>query len=320
MLKYCETSLTQLPELLEILLAHLPDELRLPRIEQTASLYQQELGELAVLGTQSQSKNLAEQQAERTRHEVFHFERNGEMIGGCFSMLRPDGTVIAIQPAALPSEPESSLRLIYETLFEYAVESRARLVMLLVDYQQSADETQLDTFGFQKVSDLLNLNAERAFFPKECPAKRLRFVTYNNEQWSEMVALVEKTYKNTLDFPLLTGIIPTEQILRGYQESHIFEPTLWFFIEYQPEIIGALLLTQIENTTHLELTYVGLVQQFRGLGFSREIVHFSQFVASKRDCSHLLVSVDAGNTPALNAYLHNDFHLHDQKEIFVRFL
>ena len=316
MLKYCETSLTQLPELLEILLAHLPDELRLPRIEQTASLYQQELGELAALAAQSQSKNLTEQ----TRHEVFHFERNGKMIGGCFSMLRPDGTVIAIQPTVLSSEPESSLRLVYETLFEYAVESQARLVMLLVDYQQSADETQLDAFGFQKVSELLNLNAERAVFPKECQAKRLRFVPYKNEQWPEMVALVEETYKNTLDFPLLTGIIPAEQVLRGYQESHIFEPALWFFIEYNSQIIGALLLTQIENTKHLELTYVGLVQQFRGLGFAREIVHFSQFIARKRDCSHLLVSVDAGNTPALNAYLHSDFHLHDKKEIFVRFL
>lgn len=309
---YSETTLTQLPELLKILLAHLPGELQRPRIEQTVRLYEQESREVAHLRTQANQ--------ERTSYEVFHFERNGEMIGGCFAMLRPDGTVLAIQPAVLPNEPESSLRLVYGTLLEYAVESLARLIMLLVDFQQAADETYLTAFGFQKVSELLNLNAERSVFSPPGPTKRLRFVPYQNEQWREMVVLVEKTYENTLDFPLLTGLVPAEQILRGYQESHVFEPSLWFFIEYQSQVIGVLLLTQIEHTEHLELTYVGLSQEFRGLGLSREIVQFTQSVAKERHCSHVLVSVDAANIPALSTYLHCDFHIHDQKEIFVRFL
>lgn len=311
---YCETTLTRLPELLEILLAHLPEEYRRSRIEQTFRLYEQELTQLA----QQQFPHAKSQ--ERTRHEVFHFERNGEMIGGCFAMLRPDGTVLAIQPAVLPTEPESSLRLVYETLLEYAVESQARLVMVLVDYQQSADESLLAASGFEKVSELLNLNAERTVFPDDRPTGRLRFVPYENGRWPEMVALVEKTYENTLDFPRLTGIVPAEDILLGYQECHDFDPSLWFFIEFDSTIVGALLLTRIENSEHLELTYVGLLTPFRGLGFAREIVRFTQFVAQTRECSHVLVSVDAANIPALSCYLHNDFHIHDQKEIFVRFL
>ena len=321
MLTYHKTSLTQLPELLEILLAHLPEESRQPRIEQTCRLYEQELIQSALPEQAAQPKNLPEGlRLEPTKHEIFHFERNGEMIGGCFAMLRPDGTVLAIQPAALPSEPESSSRLIYETIFECAAKIQARLIMVLVDHQQSADETQFAALGFEKVSELLNLNADWTTFPNQCPANRLRFVPYENTQWPEMVEVVEKTYENTLDFPRLTGLVPAEQILRGYQESHIFETSLWFFIEYQSKIIGALLLTQLESAEHLELTYVGLLQPYRGLGFAREIVQFSQFIASERDCTHLIVAVDAANTPALNAYMHSGFHMHDQKEIFVRFL
>ena len=318
MLTYCKTDLAQLPQLLEILLAHLPGELRRPRIEQTFRLYELELTQLSQ--PSQVGKSVKKTQQEQTRHEVFHFERNGEIIGGCFSMLRPDGTVLALQPAVQPDEPESSLRLVYETLLEYAVESQARLVMLLVDYQQMANETLLAAFGFEKLSELLNLNAAGIAFPKSFPCNRLHFFPYKNEQWPDMVALVEKTYENTLDFPRLVGMVPAEQILQGYQESHDFDANLWFFIEFQSKIIGALLLTQIENTEHLELTYVGLLQEFRGLGLFREIVQFAQFTAFGRNCSHLLVSVDASNIPALSTYLHNNFHIHDQKEIYVRFL
>ncbi len=305
---YHETTLSQLPQLLEILLAHLPEELRLPRMELTLRLCEQEW-----------ESGRDSRQHERTRHEIFHFTRNGEMIGGAFSMLRADGTVLAIQPAVVPTEPESSLRLVYETLVEFSVAEDARLIMLLVDFQQSADETLLDAFEFEKISELLNLNAERLVFPERLPNGRLSFRPYKNEQWREMVATVEKTYENTLDFPRLTGLVPPDKILQGYQESHAFDPSLWYFIEFRSQIIGVLLLTQIENGEHLELTYVGLAPEFRGQGFSREIVRFSQFIARERNNSHLLVSVDVSNTPALTTYLRCDFHVHDRKEIYVRF-
>ena len=307
MLTYHSTTQSQLRELLEILLAHLPDELRQPRIDLTLCQCEQE-------STQDTIPHC------RTRYEIFHIERNGKMIGGAFSMLRPDGTLLTLQPVVVSMEPETTLRFIYETLIGFAVAEHARLVMLLVDFQQSADEALLDEFGFEKISELLNLNAERVVFPIHCPANRLTFRPYKNEQWDKMVTVVEKTYKNTLDFPCLTGLVPVEYILHGYQECHIFDPSLWFFIEFQSQIIGALLLAQIENTEHLELTYLGLTEEFRGKGFSREIVRFSQFIAGQRNDSHLLVAVDSANSPALNTYLHCDFQLHDQKEIHVRFL
>ena len=303
-LTYHSTTQTQLRQLLEILLAHLPDELRQPRMDLTLRQCEQEPAQDAL---------------PQTRYEIFHYERDGAMIGGAFSMLRPDGTLLTLQPAVVPTEPETTLRIIYETLLGFAVTENARLVMLLVDCQQSADQALLDEFGFAMVSELLNLNAERTVFPPQCPARRLTFHPYQMERWDEMVAVVEKTYKNTLDFPQLTGLVPAEDILRGYRESHIFDPNLWLFIEYQSQIIGALLLTQMENAAHLELTYLGLAEEFRGQGFSREIVQFSQFIAGQRNDTHLLVSVDAANIPAVKTYLRYGFQMHDQKVIYVRF-
>jgi len=307
MLTYHTTTRPQLPELLEILLAHLPDDLRLPRIELTFRQCEQE---------PYQESNAQP----RTRYEIFHFERDGQMIGGVFSMLRPDGTLLSLQPAVVPEEPESSLRLAYEKLIEFAIRHHARLIMLLVDFQQSADVLLLEWFGFAKVSDLLNLNAERMVFPTHRPTGLLTFRPYKNEFWDRMTALVEKTYINTHDFPQLTGLVPADSILRGYQESHIFDPSLWYFIEFQTQIIGTLLLTKIEDFEHLELTYLGLAEEFRGRGLSREIVQFAQYIAKQRNSSHLLAAVDSANIPALNTYLRCGFQIHDQKEIYVRYL
>jgi len=301
------TTFSQLPRLLEILLAHLPEELRQPRVDLTME--------------QCKSFFMADTRAaDQTRYEIFHLERDGVMIGGAFAMLRPDGTFLALQPVTLPTEPEATRHGIYEVLLEFADKEHARLVMILVDCQQFADETLFHQFDFKKISELLNLNAERAVFPAKRPNSRLTFCPYKNELWQEMVALVEKTYENTHDFPGLTGIGSAESILCGYQESHEFDSSLWYFIEFQSQIIGVLLLTQMEHAEHLELTYLGLILEFRGRGLSHEIVQFAQFVAFQRNESHLLVSVDVANTPALNAYLQNGFHIHDQKEIYVRFL
>jgi len=301
------TTPSQLPELLEILLAHLPDELRQPRIELTLRQCEQEVCRESNAQT-------------RTLYEIFHFERDGQMIGGVFSMLRSDGTLLALQPAVVPTEPEQSLRLAYETLIEFAIDHHARLVMLLVDFQQSADEPLLRWFGFEKVSELLNLNAERVVFPTHRPTGHLTFRPYKNELWDKMTALVEKTYINTFDFPQLTGLVPAEYILRGYQESHIFDPSLWYFVEFRSQVIGVLLLTQIEDSEHLELTYLGLAEEFRGQGLSREIVQFAQYIAKLQNASHLLTAVDSANLPALNTYMRCGFQMHDQKEIYVRYL
>ncbi|MDR1492123.1 MAG: GNAT family N-acetyltransferase [Planctomycetaceae bacterium] len=305
-----ETALQELPELLEILLAHLPDELRQPRIDTTIYLYRQE---------QKTRCRHFPNETTPTRHEIFHWTRNGKIVGGLFAILRPDKTLLALLPAVVSDEPESTLRLIFEKLMDFSHNVHACPTMLLVDYQQSADEMLLKTFNFQKVSDLLNLNAQQTTFPEHFPAKRLTFRKYTNNDWKKMVTLVEKTYQKTLDFPQLTGLTPTSQILKGYQESHVFEPSFWFFIEYQSQVIGVLLLTQLEEYQYLELTYLGLISEFRGRGFSYEIVQFAQFFAKQQDYEFIIVSADMNNIPAISTYLRCGFHLHDQKEIYVRF-
>jgi len=307
-----ETTLQELPKLLEILLAHLPDELRQLRIDVMVRLYAKEYETLLAVQQKHQSSQ------NETQQEVFHWSRNGKIVGGLFAMPRPDKTLWSLLPAVVSGEPKSTMRRIFEKLNDVAIKTKMLSIMILADYQQSADETLLNEFGYEKLSELLNLNSQRIVFPETFSSSRLRFREYQNENWQEMVALVEKTYQNTLDFPQLCGLVPTHEILKGYQESHVFDPSLWFFVEDESQVIGALLLTQLEEKQHLELTYLGLTPEFRGKGLSHELVRFTQFLARRRNNDYVLVSVDKNNIPALNIYLHNGFHLHDQKEIFVR--
>ena len=310
-LQWHETTADELPDLLELLFRHLESEERKARITQLLANY----GRAAAL-----SSNVPFPANDVNINTFFHWTRENEIVGGLLTMLRPDGTVLALLPAAAPQEPFPTQQLIFEKLLDYSVSVNARLIMILVDCRQSADLSLMEEFGFQKVSELINMSAEQSVFPETMTPGRLQFRPYTDDCWDEMIELVERTYERTLDFPLLSGLVPTSEILRGYRESHPFEPSLWFFIEFQRQKIGALLLTQLEQAEHLELTYVGLLPEFRGLHLAHEIVRHAQYVARKRYCQFLLVSVDSENTPALTTYVRLSFHVYDRKEIFVRFL
>ena len=310
-LQWHETTAGELPELLELLFRHLEPEERKVRITQLLANY----GRAAAL-----SSSVPVPANDVNINTFFHWTRENEIVGGLLTMLRPDGTVLALLPVVAPQEPFVTQQLVFEKLLDYSASVNARLIMILVDSQQSADLSLMEKFGFQKVSELINMSAEQSVFPEIMMSGRLRFRPYTDDCWNEMVALVERTYEKTLDFPLLSGLVPTSEILRGYQESHPFEPSLWFFIEFQRQTIGALLLTQLEHAKHLELTYVGLLPEFRGLHLAHEIVRYAQNIARKRHCQFLLVSVDSENTPALTTYVRLRFHVYDRKEIFVRFL
>ncbi|MCL2347498.1 MAG: GNAT family N-acetyltransferase [Planctomycetaceae bacterium] len=315
-LQWHETTADKLPELLELLFRHLESEERKARVTQLLANYEH----AAALSSSVRFPVNDCPANDVNMNSFFHWTRENEIVGGLLTMLRPDGTVLALLPVIAPQEPFQTLRLTFGKLLDYSVSVNARLIMILVDSQQSSDLSLMEEFGFQKVSELMNMSAEQSVFPEIMTPGRLRFRPYTDDCWNEMVALVERTYEKTLDFPRLSGLVPTSEILRGYRESHPFEPSLWFFIEFQRQTIGALLLTQLERAEHLELTYVGLLPEFRGRHFAHEIVRYAQSIARKRQCQFLLVSVDSGNTPALATYVRLRFHVYDRKEIFVRFL
>ena len=257
---------------------------------------------------------------------VFMFRESADsrLLGVLVANRWPDGNLL-LWPAVTAVEPKDSepiLRALYEAFDRWFAATWAKGAVMMVDQFQSADPLFLHTFGFEYVSQLLYLIAsEPPFSPS--PTARLVFRPMPPDDLPRMTALVERTYRNTLDFPRLIGISSTTEILDGYMKNNLFRPELWFYVHEQSvgecgDPVGVLLLSSIPEHGEMELTYMGLLEEVRGRGHAAEIVAFAQTVTRREGASMLLTSVDQQNAPALRGYLRAGFRVFDRKSLFFK--
>lgn len=248
---------------------------------------------------------------------VFQAKEQERLVGALFSFFRADGAIMGWIPAML--EGRSTLPL-FESLEHYARAIRARAILLLADRQQQYDESSLLASGYEYLSDLVHMVVP--IQPEEPIAldTGLEFLSLKQlgDPEPELVELVARTYRNSRDFPRLMSNIPASQVLEGYRHDAAYDPEIWFFVRRQGHDLGVLLLTDFPDD-QMELTYMGLAQEARGQGLSREIVRFARLMARKRNRAFLLTAADERNTAALKAYLAQGFRAWDRKKVHARF-
>ncbi len=263
---------------------------------------------------------------------IFCVQRNTMLLGAMFSQARDEKTVL-IWPPGIVSEEEPRVRtLLYERMNRHLEQIGAEIAIVFVENGESLADVDLENIGFRYLSDLLYLVAEETVFPMEPGRTSLAFVPLAcakspepgeidipDEAFREMTELVGRTYEGTRDFPELCGVVPTEEILRGYQFEGVFRPELWFGVRHEGKSIGSLILTDQPDMQHLELTYMGIVPEERGKRYAQAIVQYALYTARRLNRRLLIVSVDAQNEAALRAYLRSGFQVWDKKRLFVRF-
>ncbi len=132
-------------------------------------------------------------------------------------------------------------------------------------------------------------------------ASELAFVSHHelsSNQWSQ---LVERTYVETRDVPELNGLRDIESTLEGYGSTIEGVPKTWWAVQCQGVNIGCLLLTPAA-TQWCEITYLGLVPEWRGQGLSKVVMNFVRDWAMERGIKGLTLAVDLRNTPAIRLY------------------
>jgi GNAT superfamily N-acetyltransferase len=246
--------------------------------------------------------------------------KNGDaFVAAMYAQRREDGSVFLW----VPSTPAGySPELLYNALENYCRNEKTFAAVALADKNQPFDEKMLLEYGhFEFLSDLVYMAVELPPQEAAFEPKQLRFVPIaenGNTESEHLQTLVKATYNDSLDFPKLMSITPVEKVLLGYKAGALFVPELWFFVQYQEQDIGVLLLTDA-SSQQCELTYTGLLSEYRGRGFSKEIVRFAKSVAAQRGKMLLLTSVDEKNIPACQSYLANGFRAWDRKKVFARF-
>ncbi len=249
---------------------------------------------------------------------VFQAQLGDKRIGALFSFQRPDGAVLLWAPTMLDGFSTTPL---FDPLERFCRSRHAKLAIALMDRHQPANVSELRAAGFEYQSDMLYLVLDAGENIATKTGGHLEFVPLDPTAatMDSMVEIVQKTYRNSRDFPRLLSQLPVREVLAGYQTVATFDPALWFFIREADRSIGALLLTD-QPEDQLELTYMGLAEEARGHGFGAEIVGFAQNIAQQRGRRYLLTSVDEQNPAALKSYLSAGMNVWDRKSVFVRFL
>ncbi len=77
-------------------------------------------------------------------------------------------------------------------------------------------------------------------------------------------------------------------------------------------------MSEVDPKQHTsELTYIGLVPEFRGRGFGAELLKFAIGRAMSAGVLTMNVSVDVRNTPAMELYARHGFVECDHREVWL---
>jgi ribosomal protein S18 acetylase RimI-like enzyme len=177
--------------------------------------------------------------------------------------------------------------------------------------------------GYRNAGDLLYLSADltAAEPPLRLPLiGSLQLIPHPPADFARWIPLVERTYVNSLDCPAVDGLRPTRDVLIGYQDIGRPRDDWWLIVQHEGEDIGCLLLADHHPANHAELVYMGVILEMRGRGWGVHLAHQARQIAAASGAEHLILSVDAANTPALRHYQTAGFRFWEQRTIWIKSL
>lgn len=153
------------------------------------------------------------------------------------------------------------------------------------------------------------------------PSRFLSMAQWGEEQgwdlsrsFAEFVGVVEATYVGSLDCPELAKLRTTNAVLQSYREAPNADLGLWMVVLQsesglcsEEQVAGCLLLTPHHESGCIEITYMGITPQYRGLGYSDCVIEFAWGVAERMGLLQLSLGVDRENRYARTFYLRNGF-------------
>ncbi len=144
-----------------------------------------------------------------------------------------------------------------------------------------------------------------------------QLVSYTPDRRADFGCAIEASYHQTLDCPRLTGMRSMEDVLAGHQ-AVAFDPSLWLLLLRDAQPVGVLLMAQREENAPLELVYLGLAPQCRGMGLGGQLIQLVLQTAMRVRAAGITLAVDRANTPAVHLYNRFRFEQIAQRQVLIR--
>jgi GNAT superfamily N-acetyltransferase len=245
-------------------------------------------------------------------------DRPEKIVGAAWVQFHNGATATIWVPQLEPGQLPSTGQRLLAALASGLEDSRVRIAQALLDKSQTLQAEWLVSAGIAHLTDLLYLVSLEEAFPADPPATDFDFEPFQENQYSRLAQVVEKTYRQTLDCPQLNDVRNIDDVLAGYRANGQFAPERWLIVSRGGDDVGCLLLTEHAESNQWELVYMGLVPEARGHGWGTQIVRYAQWLARLAHRSRLVLAVDAANVPAIAVYTAAGFVSWDERSVFLR--
>lgn len=214
----------------------------------------------------------------------------------------------------LPRGDPEAFDLLVQSGLRWLEERGARLAQVIVLPDETPLLEPLVRVGFRTAGPLVYLRHDLAELPT-APRSALRFTSARGLSDEYLGAILDETYRDTLDFPELTGLRSLAEILAGHRAAGRHDPAHWFVAFVGAAPAGVLFLAELEPLESWELSYLGVVPGFRRQGVARALLALGLERVRDHAGAQLEVAVDARNGPALQLYAALGFTLNAYRSV-----
>jgi ribosomal protein S18 acetylase RimI-like enzyme len=242
----------------------------------------------------------------------------------------PGRTALLWAAQLAPNEPEATALRLHEAIERRFDEQGVCLAQASLPDKPTLCEARLRASGYRHLADIRYLactldDLDEFSVPhvrsrEEVDGSELAFEAYHQANHDRLAAVVEQTYRQTLDCPALDGLRNIDDVLEGYRHTGVFDPQRWMTVRHGARDVGCLLLADHPQQNQWELVYMGLLPEVRGKQWGLAVTRHAQRLAAAAGRQRLVLAVDAGNSPALAMYRAANFVAWDQRRVFLKAL
>ncbi len=235
------------------------------------------------------------------------------LVGAALLQFLAGRGAMLFPPQLVDAADEAAADMLLHAALAAARDRGAKLVQCLLLPGEAAALARLGRHDIHKLAELVYLYCDAALFPTAPPPGRLAFEPYRTCERHRLTAVVEATYQGTLDCPALNGVRTADEVLAGYESACGKDMSWWRIVCFEGSDVGCLLVASYGAGEACELTYMGLVPEYRGQGLGRQLVQHALWVARQAGASRMVAAVDLANVPALSVYLAAGFCAWDSR-------
>lgn len=228
----------------------------------------------------------------------------GEVLAAAIASALSGGTGVLVGlRTQTDCDPEVANRL-SEVVYEYLSALEVNFLQGTCSLGQAPREWA--TIGLKHLADLdyLSADLDRMKSPGE-PELEFRSVDAVDE--AQLVELVQRTYRDTLDCPQMSQYRSASETLASYQVAETYTSETWRigFLEGSP--VACVFGLPFSESSIMELTYMGVIPEARGHGYGSELVDEVVRMSRQRQFTSISLAVDHANAPAREIYEKREF-------------